>query len=111
ASASSSPAPSASASSNPSASPSASSSTTAGRPPTGFYSCSVGSTPVGSFTLTEVTYRTNSGGRGIWTYDEGSNKVTFIGSDLSNFDGRYDTSNRNIQLTSKTNNAVVTCVQ
>jgi hypothetical protein len=103
-----------SASSNPSASPSASSSPAAGRPPTGLYTCSVGSTPIGTITLTDVTYRSsggNGGGRGIWSYDKDTNAVTFIGSDLSDFDGRYNTSNGDLELSSKTNNVFVTCKQ
>ena len=47
----------------------------------------------------------------IWTYDVDTDAVTFTGSDLSDFDGKYDTTNGDIDLTAKDNTVKLTCQQ
>jgi hypothetical protein len=97
---------------SPSASSTSSSSTNAGGPPTGRYVCKTATgREIGNFTLTDVTYRTGGGGSGIWTYDTDTNGVTFTGSDLSDFTGKYDTTNGDIDLTAKDNTVKLTCQQ
>lgn len=88
------------------------SSTNAGGPPTGRYVCSTSSgKQIGTFTLTDVTYRTGGGGSGIWSWDRGTDAITFTGSDLSDFDGQYDSTSGDIDLVAKDKTVNLTCSQ
>jgi hypothetical protein len=103
-----------SASPTPSESPSDETSTSpnAGGPATGRYVCSTSSgRQIGNFTLTDVTYRTGGGGSGIWSWDEDTDDITFTGTDLSDFNGSYDSTTGDIDLVAKDKTVSLTCSQ
>jgi hypothetical protein len=106
------PAPSDSPSPGVSPSDTSSSSTNAGGPAPGRYVCSTSSgKQIGTFTLTELTYRTGGGGSGIWSWDQGTDAITFTGSDLSDFNGQYDSTSGDIDLVAKDKTVNLTCSQ
>jgi hypothetical protein len=80
-----------------------------GGPATGRYVCSLRSgRQIGSFTLTDATYRTRAGS-GTWSWDAGTDAITFTGTDLSQFDGSYDRTNGAIDLVAKDRSVSLAC--
>ena len=101
-----------SASPTPSPSDTSSASPNAGGPPTGKYVCSTSSgRQIGNFTLTDITYTTGGGGSGVWSWNSSTDAITFTGTDLSDFNGQYDSTTGDINLVAKDKTVSLTCSQ